>query len=269
MAQNAAKEMSFWDHLEALRQCIFRSAAALLVVSIVLFFFKGFLFDGIILAPTRSDFFLYRLLGVDVSLKLVNIEVAAQFLIHMKATFMCAIIVCCPYLLFEIWRFIAPALYKREKKATKKAFLFASVLFYAGIVIGYVVVLPLMVNFFQGYQVSETVQNTISLSSYMATVYSTVLLFGLVFEFPTLIAILSQLGLVTKEMLKKGWRYAVCIVVILAALITPSGDPFSLCVVSVPLFILYWISISVCKSEAEMEADSDEEGDEEDEEESE
>ncbi len=252
---NDEKEMTFWDHLEDLRGGLIRSISVLLVVSIVLFFFKDFIFDGLILAPTRSDFFLYQWLGVDVSLKLVNIEVAAQFMIHIKATFICAIIICCPYLIYEIWRFISPALYKHEIKATRKAFLFSSVLFYAGLFVGYTVVLPLMVNFFHSYSVSGTVENTISLTSYMGTVTSTVLLFGLVFEFPTLIAILSQLGLVTKQMLKKGWRYAVCIVVVLAALITPSGDPFSLCVVSVPLFILYWISILVCKSEVPEEVE--------------
>lgn len=254
MASDAVKDMSFWDHLEALRRGVFRCIAALLCVSIVLFFFKTFLFDGVILAPTRSDFFIYRLLGVDVSLSLVNIEVAAQFIVHMKATFMCALIVCCPYLLYEIWLFIAPALYEREKRTVRGAFLFASVLFYTGIATGYFVVLPLMVNFFQTYSVSDQVVNTISLTSYMGTFYSTVLLFGLVFEFPTLIAILSQIGVVTRQMLKKGWRYAICTAVVLAALITPSGDPFSLFVVSVPLFILYWISIAVCKGEKTEEA---------------
>ena len=260
MSQDASsgKEMTFWDHLEDLRQGLIRSVAVLLVLSIVLFFFKSFIFDDIILAPTRSDFFLYKWLGVDVSLKIVNIEVAAQFMIHIKVTCVCAVILACPYILYEIWRFIAPALYKHELVATRKAFLFASVLFYAGIAVGYTVVLPLMVNFFHSYSVSAEVENTISLSSYMGTVTSTVLLFGIVFEFPTLIAILSQIGLVTKQMLKSGWRYAVCVVVVLAALITPSGDPFSLCVVSVPLFILYWISILVCKEEV-PEPDDDRE----------
>ncbi len=238
--------MTFWDHLEELRQGVFRSAAVLVAASVALFFFKGFLFDTLLLAPTRPDFFLYRWLGTDVHLDLVNIEVSAQFLIHMKVTFMCALVLCCPYLLFEIWRFVAPALYRNEKKAVSKAFIFASGLFYAGVAIGYCVVLPLMVNFFYGYKVSESVVNTISLTSYISTVYSTVILFGLVFEFPSLVAVLSQIGLVTKQMLRKGWRYAVLAVVVLAALITPSGDPFSLCVVSIPLFLLYWLSIAVC-----------------------
>lgn len=243
----ASKEMTFWDHLDVLRGGLIRSLLALAVVSVVLFFFKSFIFDGIILAPTRSDFILYRLLGIDVSLDIINIDVTAQFITHMKVTFICAVVLCCPYLIFEIWRFIAPALYKHERRAVGGAFLFASGLFYAGVLVGYFVVLPLMVNFFQGYKVSEAVHNSISLTSYMSTVYSTVLLFGLVFEFPVLIALLSKLGLVTKKMLRHGWRIAVVSVVTLAALITPSGDPFSLCVVSVPLFLLYLLSVAICK----------------------
>lgn len=249
----APSEMTFWDHLDALRAVLIRSLLVVLAVSVVLFCFKSFIFDGIILAPTRPDFFLYKLLGINVSLNIVNIEVTAQFLIHMKVTFICALIACCPYLIWEIWNFIAPALYSNEKSAIRGAFLFASVLFYLGLVTGYCVVLPLMVNFFQGYSVSASVVNTISLSSYMSTVYSTVLLFGLVFEFPTLIAALSRLGIVTKQMMRKGWRIAIFMVVLLAALITPSGDPFSLCVVSVPLFLLYLLSIFICKDKIEME----------------
>jgi len=241
--------MTFWDNLEELRHGIFRSAAVLLAVTVALFFFKSFIFDDIILAPTRSDFFLYKLLNVNVSLELINIDISAQFIIHLKVTFVCALVLCCPYLIWEIWRFISPALYPSEKRGVGGAFLFASVLFYLGVVTGYCVVLPLMVNFFQGYTVSDTVTNAISLTSYISTVYSTVLLFGLVFEFPTLIAILSSLGVVTREMLSRGWKYAVVAVVTLAALITPSGDPFSLCVVSVPLFLLYWLSILICKKE--------------------
>lgn len=250
--------MSFWDHLEELRHCIFRSAAVLLVATVVLFFFKSFLFDNIILAPTRADFFLYRLLKVNVALDLINIDMTAQFIVHLKVTFICALILCCPYLIWEIWRFIAPALYPSERRGVGGAFLFASILFYLGVVVGYCIVLPLMVNFFQGYTVSDLINNSISLTSYMSTVYSTVLLFGLVFEFPTLIAVFSSLGIVTREMLTRGWKFAVVAVVTLAALITPSGDPFSLCVVSVPLFFLYWLSILICrkeKSETDIETE--------------
>lgn len=240
-------EMTFWDHLEDLRKSLFRMAAVLIAVTVILFFFKDFLFDDIILAPTEKDFFLYRLLGLDFSLSLVNIEVSAQFMIHMKVTFICGLILSFPYLVYELWRFVAPALYEKERKAISSAFTFAGVLFYMGLLVGYAAILPLMVNFFAGYQVSPDVPNNFSLSSYISLFTSTVMTFGIVFEFPTVIAVLSALGIVTKEGLKEYRRHAFCAVVILAALITPSGDPFSLFICTVPLYLLYEFSILICR----------------------
>lgn len=251
MAQTG--EMTFWDHLEELRGSLFRMLAVFAVAVVALFFFKEFLFDNIILAPSKSDFFLYQLLGADFSMTLVNIEVAAQFLIHMKITFICALIVTFPYLIYEIWRFIMPALYEKEKKAVKGAFLFASVLFYIGVTVGYMIVFPLMLNFFSGYQVSPDVPNTFSLTSYISMFTSMVLIFGIVFEFPTIVAVLSSLGVLSKDTLKSFRRHAVCVVLILAALITPSGDPFSLMVVSVPIYLLYELSILICRKKGQSD----------------
>lgn len=239
--------MTFWDHLEDLRKSIMRMAGVYVLTAIVLFFFKDFLFDDVILAPSKSDFFFYRLAGLDFSLSLVNIEVSAQFMIHMKVTFICALILIFPYLVFELWRFVAPALYEREKGAVRGAFSFASIMFYLGLAVGYFIILPVMLNFFAGYQVSADVPNTFSLSSYISLFTSTIMTFGLVFEFPTIVAILSALGLVTRDMMREYRRHAICAVVIVAALITPSGDPFSLLVCTVPLYILYEFSILVCK----------------------
>ncbi len=240
--------MTFWDHLEDLRKSIFRIAVAFIGVTVVLFFFKNFLFTDIILAPSQADFFLYRLLGVNMDLSLVNIEVAAQFMVHVKVTFICALILIFPYVIYELWRFIAPALYENERRSVKGAFSFASVLFYIGLSVGYAVIFPLMVNFFSGYQVSPEVANTFSLSSYISLFTSTILTFGIVFEFPTLIAVLSAIGVVNRGLLRRFRRHAICAVIILAALITPSGDPFSLMVVSVPLYVLYEFSILICKN---------------------
>lgn len=245
MAQSG--EMTFWDHLEDLRKCIFRIIAVFATVTVGLFFFKEFLFEDVILAPSKADFYLYQLLGADVSVSLVNIEVAAQFMIHMKVTFVVALILVFPYFIYEIWRFVSPALYSNEKKAVSGAFAFASALFYTGVAVGYFLLFPLMLNFFAGYQVSPDVPNTFSLSSYISLLTSTVITFGLVFEFPTIVAVLSGLGILTRESLRGFRRYALLIVVILAAVITPSGDPFSLMVVSVPLYILYEFSILVCR----------------------
>ncbi|MBE6218051.1 MAG: twin-arginine translocase subunit TatC [Bacteroidales bacterium] len=243
----AEQTMTFWDHLEDLRKSIMRMAGVYILTAVVLFFFKDFLFDDVILAPSKRDFFFYRLAGLDFSLSLVNIEVSAQFMIHMKVTFICALILTFPYLVFELWRFVAPALYEKEKGAVRGAFSFASVLFYLGLAVGYFIILPVMLNFFAGYQVSADVPNTFSLSSYISLFTSTIMTFGLVFEFPTIVAILSALGLVTREMMREYRRHAICAVVIVAALITPSGDPFSLLVCTVPLYILYEFSILVCK----------------------
>lgn len=253
-----SKDMSFWDHLEALRQGLFHIVAALVAAFITLFFFKGFLFDGLILAPTRSDFFFYRWFGMETGLQLVNIELSSQFMVHMRVTALCAFIACCPYILFELWRFIAPALYQSEKRATRRAFLFASFLFYLGIAVGYCIILPLMVNFFDGYKVSEEVVNTISLNSYISTVNSTVLLFGIVFEAPTLAAALSQIGLITRSTLIGGWKWAVLAIAVLAAVITPA-DPFSMLIAAIPLFLLYGLSILVCRKEKPEREDHPEE----------
>ena len=250
--------MTFWDHLEDLRKSVMHMGVALVGVAIVLFFFKDFLFDDVILAPTDKNFYLYRLLGVDFNLSLVNIEVSAQFMIHVKVTLVCALILSFPYLIYELWRFISPALYENERRGVRGAFAFAGVLFYMGLAVGYFVILPLMVNFFAGYQVSTDIPNTFTLSSYISLFTSTVLTFGIVFEFPTVVAILSALGVLTRESMKQYRRHAICAVVVLAALITPSGDPFSLMICTVPLYLLYEFSILICrKGTEETESESE------------
>ncbi len=260
-AVKAEKEMSFWDHLEELRWVILRSLASIVVFTVLLFCFKDVLFK-IVLGPTSPDFFLYRWLGLDTGLTLINTQVSAQFMVHMKVAAIGGLLISFPYLLFEIWRFIAPALYKKEKRGVRVAFFFASFLFYLGLAVGYVMVLPLMVNFFSSYSVSADVTNMISLDSYISTFSSSVLLFGLVFEFPAIVAVLSRMGLLYRDTIKKGWRYAILVAVVLAAIITPSGDLVSLAIVTLPLFILYLFSILVCKkrpAETEDEPEEDEE----------
>ena len=241
--------MTFWDHLDVLRASVFRIVLVLLVAAVGLFIFKDFLFDDVILAPSKGDFFLYKWLGADFSLSLVNIEVTAQFMIHMKMAFLCAVVLTFPYLIFKVWQFIAPALYENERRKMRNAFLFGSGLFYLGITVGYVLIFPLMLHFFADYQVSGDVPNMFSLSSYISLLTSMVLTFGIVFEFPTLVALLSALGILKKETMRTYRRHAICAVVILAAVITPSGDPFSLTVVALPLYLLYEFSVLICKPE--------------------
>jgi len=251
------KEMTFWDHLEEFRGVLIRTAIALVSLFVVLFFFKEFIFDSIVLAPTRSDFWLYRLLGIKFDVKLINIEVTAQFFIHMRVTFIAAVIVCFPYLCFELWRFIAPALYLNEIKAVKGAFGLGAGLFYLGAATGYFIVMPLVMFFFNGYQVSESVENTFALGSYISIFSSMVFLMGILYEFPSVIAVLSHLGLVTKGFLKKYRRHAVVVMLVLAAILTPTGDPFTMLVVAGPLYLLYEFSILICRKDEEPEDDID------------
>lgn len=258
MAKKVEKEMSFWDHLDALRFLLFRTLGVWLALSVFFFCFKDFLFGTIILAPTKPDFFVYKWLGLNVSLSLINTDVTAQFMTHIKISFIAAVIVAVPYLIFELWLFIKPALYQKEKKAIRGAFAFASVLFYLGMTVGYVMVLPLMVNFFAKYQVSGEVTNMFNLSSYISLFSTMVLLFGLVFEFPSVIAVLSRMGIIYRSQMLKSWRYAVAGIVVVAAAITPTGDPFSLAIVSLPLFLLYIFSIMLCRKEVPSIDEDDE-----------
>ena len=244
--------MSFWDHLDVLRGTLFRSGGAVVAVSMLFLFTKEWLFR-IILAPTQADFFLYRWLGLDFQMELINIDISAQFFVHLKMAIMAGLILAFPYVIWEIWRFVAPALYEKEVKAVRGAFLMSSGLFYLGVAVGYCVVLPVCLIFFMNYSVSDAVANTISLQSYISMFLSMVLLIGIVFEFPTVIAVLSQLGVVNRSMLRKGRKIAVVVIMLLAALITPS-DPFSMFVLSLPLYGLYELSILVCKAEKKEEA---------------
>ena len=249
---NSNAEMSFWDHIDVLRGTIFRSAAAILFFAVLVLCFKSFVFDQIILAPSHSDFFIYRWLRIPFSMELINIDISAQFFIHLKTSIALGFILAFPIVIYEIWKFVAPALYENEKKAVKKAFGFASVLFYTGVIVGYMIILPITLNFFQGYTVSESVKNTISLQSYISMFTSMVLLFGIVFEFPTVIAVMSKFGIIDRAFLRKYRKYAIVIVLILAAIITPA-DPFSMFVAAVPLYLLYELSILFCSKETDTE----------------
>ncbi|MCQ2163357.1 MAG: twin-arginine translocase subunit TatC [Bacteroidales bacterium] len=239
-------EMSFWDHLEVLRGTLFRSLLVIVLISIGVFCFKSFVFDDIVLAPTRGDFFIYKWMGMDLNMSLVNLEVSTQFFVHLKVAFQFGFILAFPFVCFEIWKFIAPALYQNEKKTIKGVFFAASFLFYLGLYIGYVLIVPISLNFFLGYKISEAVINTISLTSYISLFMSTTLAFGIVFEFPAVIVILNKLGLVTRDTMRKYRKHAIVAILCIAAIITPA-DPFSMIVAAAPLLLLYEASIWCCR----------------------
>lgn len=240
-------EMTFWDHLDELRGAVFRSVAVLVAFSCLGLIFKDFLFESLILAPAGRDFCIYRLLGWDFGMELINVEISAQFFVHLRASLSVGLVLAMPYIIWEVWKFVLPALYEREKKALRAVFLLASLLFYAGVLTGYFIVLPVCLQFFMNYSVSSEVVNTITLGSYMSMFTSLVLLIGIVFEFPTVVLALAGMGIVDRASLKRGRKYAVLAVLILSALITPS-DPFSMLVLAVPLYLLYELSILLCSS---------------------
>lgn len=239
-------EMSFWDHLDVLRGTLLRIAVAVVSASVLVFCFKSFVFDSILLAPAKSDFFIYRWLGIDFTMKLINTDISAQFFVHLRTSVILALILAFPYVCYELWKFVAPGLYEKEKAAVRKAFGFAGVLFYLGIAVGYVLLFPVTLNFFQGYSVSGYVENTITLSSYISMFTSMVLLLGIVFEFPAVIAVLSNMGVVGKSRLKAFRKYAFVCILVISAVITPA-DPLSMIIAAMPLYGLYELSILACK----------------------
>lgn len=237
--------MSFWDHLEELRGTLVRSIIALCLASVLFLCIRTLLFKAV-LWPSRPDFILYRLLGLDFSMSLINIDISAQFFVHLKISFLCAAVVTFPYIVWEIWKFVAPALYDNERKSVSRAFLLSSWLFYLGVAVGYFIVLPVCLMFFMNYSVSPDVVNTISLGSYIGLFTSMVFLIGILFEFPTVILALSGMGIVRRDMLRKGRKFAIVAVLLLSALITPS-DPFSMFVLALPLYGLYEFSILMAR----------------------
>ncbi len=253
------KEMSFWEHLDELRWHLVRSIVAVVVLGIVAFIFKDFIFDRIILAPIRPDFLTTRLLcefseysGLtslcldNSNLEIINIKMSGQFLTHMYISIMAGVILAFPYILHEIWSFIEPALMPTEKKYSGGAVFVCSVLFLVGVLFSYFLIVPLTINFLGTYQVSEAVANNVSLSSYISTVVSVSLSVGIVFELPVFVFFLTRVGILTPEFLKKNRKYTLVILLVVSAIITPP-DIFSQILVVIPLMGLYELSISISR----------------------
>lgn len=255
------QEMTFWEHLESLRWSLMRVAVVLLVFMIACFCVMPYVFDSFILGPTTGDFPLYKWLsglsrlgsffpdfGNDsYHVDIININVASQFLTHISTSFWFALLLMFPYLIFEIWRFVRPALLGSETRSVGIAFAGGTFMFFLGCAVGYCLVFPFTFRFLTEYRISETITNQISLNSYMGNFLMLVFIMGVVFELPLLAWLLSKLGLLRKHTLKKYRRHAVVALLVLAAVITPSGDPFTLMIVFLPLFLLYELSIRLVK----------------------
>ena len=262
MSKKPDKEgnLSFWEHLEVLRWTVFRILIAVIIAFILIFSTKDFVFTKVVFAPLNSDFWFYRTLcslgellrfpdlcPESFNIKLINFNLAGQLMTHITSSFSLGLVLVVPYLLFEIWKFVKPALYPNEKSHVGVVFLSSSFLFYLGVITSYFVIFPLTVRFLGTYEVSELVPNQISLQSYMGTLYILTFSLGIMFEMPVLAYLLSKIGLINKQMLKKVRSYAFVILLILSALITPTTDPFTMSVVALPLYLLYELSILVSK----------------------
>jgi sec-independent protein translocase protein TatC len=254
--ESPENEMSFLDHLEALRWHILRSLAAIIFLMIVAFFSKKLLFHDIILAPSRTDFWTYRMLcklGVYLDQPFLCVEklsfsiqsrtLTGQFTTHIGVSFVAGLIMAFPYVFWEIWQFVKPGLYPKERSMTRGSVFYVSLLFFLGISFGYWILSPLSINFLANYQIDESILNEVDLLSYIETLMMMVLACGLMFQLPMVVLVLAKAGLVNTSFLKTYRRHAILVIVIVSAILTPSPDMFSQIIVALPIYMLYELSI--------------------------
>lgn len=257
-ANKNPNEMSFLDHLEELRWHLIRSTLAVVIIGLGAFLMRGFIFDSVIFGPSRMSFPTYQLfcdiatqIGIDsafcadsLPFTIQSRTMSGQFSAHIWTSIWAGFIIGFPYILFELWKFISPGLYEKERRHSRGFIIVASFLFFLGVLFGYYVVAPLSINFLGTYQVSDIVQNQFDLSSYISTVRAAVIACGLMFELPIIIYFLTKVGLVTPEFLRKYRKMALVVVLIVSAVITPP-DVASQIIVAIPVLILYQVSIYI------------------------
>jgi len=252
-------EMSFFDHIDILRMHLIRSSIAIIIFTGLAFYFYDFIFDTIIMGPKNTNFWTYRMmcligdhfnLGPDFCVKsipfnIINTDMAGQFTLQMNSSLLIGVVLGFPYLLFELWRFVKPALHEKERQSARGFTFYATILFLLGILFGYFIITPLSVNFLANFKVSELIQNQITVDSYLSTVATLSLGTGIVFELPILVFILSKFGIMTPRLMRSSRRYAIVVILIIAAIVTPTPDALTMLTVSFPLFFLYELSIFV------------------------
>lgn len=258
--ERSADEMSFLDHLEELRWHLIRATLAVVIAGTAAFLAKGFIFDTLLFGPTSADFFTYDILcrlstfvGVEggfcfeeMPFTIQSRTMGGQFSAHVWTSITAGFIVAFPYIIYEFWRFISPAMYANERNTARGFIFISSLLFFMGVLFGYYLVTPLSINFLGKYQVSEVVLNEFDIGSYISLVRSSVVACGLIFELPIIIYFLTKIGVVTPEFLRKYRKFALVIVLILAAIITPP-DILSQIIVAIPVLILYEVSIVIAR----------------------
>ena len=252
-----SEKQSFWDHLDILRASLVKIAAVTAVFAVVAFFFKEALFS-VILAPKDADFITYRWLyffsgwvtdeqAQDFYVKLINTGLAQQFMIHMKVAMCTGVLCASPYILYQLFRFVSPALYANERKYVVRVVGYGYIMFMVGVLISYFLIFPLTFRFLGTYQVSDQVENMISLQSYISTLLMMSLAMGIVFEIPILSWLFAKLGFISADFMRRYRRHAVVIILVVAAIITPTSDVFTLLLVSLPMWLLYEVSILIEK----------------------
>lgn len=241
--------MSFWQHLDVLRGSIIRAVAATVGCGIVAFILKAPLFKAI-LWPTKASFPLWRLMpltAAEANVSLINTELTQQFVVHVEMALVVGALMVSPYILYELVRFVSPALYPHERKAARPAVLWGYLMFMAGVALAYLLIFPVTFRFLAGYQVEGTVANMITLRSYVSTLLVLSVLLGIVFELPVVCDVLARLGILTSAPMKRYRRHAIVAILVVAAIITPTGDAFTLSLVSLPIYLLYELSIQVVR----------------------
>ena len=234
---------TFWEHLEALRWVILRSLAVVVVLGVAAFCMKEQLF-AVVLAPRTSDFISYRLLDIEpFSIHLMNTGLTEQFMTHIRVALYTGLLCAAPYIVFELFRFVSPGLYDNERRAGLWIVTSGYVMFMLGTLLNYMVIFPLTVRFLGTYQVSADVDNMLTLQSYIDTLLSMSLVMGIIFELPVVCAILGRMGFINRRMMSRYRRHAVVAILVVAAIITPTTDIFTLCIVSLPIWLLYELSI--------------------------
>ena len=239
--------LTFWDHLDVLRSSLIRMAVAVAVLAVAAFVLKEQLFS-VVLAPRSSDFVTYRLLGVTpFHLHLMNTGLTEQFMIHMRTALYAGLLAASPYVLYELFRFVSPGLYQNERRYAGWIVGAAYVMFLVGTLVNYFVVFPLTVRFLGTYQVSPDVANMLTLQSYVDTLLGMSLVMGVVFEMPVVCGLMGRMGLLTDQWMNDYRRHAIVAILVVAAIITPTTDVFTLFVVALPIYLLYEVSIWIVR----------------------
>ncbi|MCR4604214.1 MAG: twin-arginine translocase subunit TatC [Prevotella sp.] len=240
--------LSFWGHLDVLRWTIIRSLVVVVAFAVVAFCMKDWLFD-VVLAPTSSDFITFRLMGTEAfRIHLINTGLTEQFMIHMRTAAYTGLLLASPYILYQLFSFVSPALYRNERRAAYWIVGTSYLMFILGTLVCYFIIFPLTVRFLGTYQVSTDIDNMLTLQSYIDTLIPMCLVIGVVFELPVVCALLGKLGMINNTLMRHYRRHAIIVILMVAAIITPTTDIFTLIVVSLPIWLLYEASILLVPS---------------------